>query len=518
MTDDPSLKILVVDDDPSTLEQVKRVFTGADREDAQVEGATRDGGLAAFRALRPHLLITDVAPSQISDYHLIDVLRASPASRDLPILVISADCDDQEAVRRLQRDYRVTFESKPIDLDRLTQALEALLFKTRQRAITANVSVPSLEDLRQQAERHPVPKSPRDVFDGATVQALDAVKVEAGKSKARRTPKPSAAVPPPIPTSRKLDSGKAEQRGQLTVGSLLGNYVIEEQLSGQKDRRAGRKAGAMGVVYRARHQELDKVVAIKALSRQVSQTPELYERFRREPQAASRIGHPNIVEIHHTGADAGSIYFVMEHLEGNDLAGEISQEGPLEIDRVLVIGIQICEALAAAHDAGLVHRDLKPGHIFLVQRGNVADLVKVLDFGVVKALKLEQGEDALTRPGVALGTPTYMAPEQGEARDYDHRVDIYALGVILYEMLTGRPPHPCTKLTEAIVRKASEPVVSPRGARPETPAVLEQAVMRALAYKADERQSSMAEIGEALRSLIRPDAVPPVLLVLDALK
>jgi serine/threonine-protein kinase len=275
----------------------------------------------------------------------------------------------------------------------------------------------------------------------------------------------------------------------------------------------------MGIVYRARHVELEKVVALKTLSPEVCQVPELHERFRREPQAASHIGHPNIIEILDAGgAPNGSIYFVMEYLNGKSLEDEIAGHVPMSIDRVIVIGIQICAALAAAHDVGLVHRDIKPRHIFLVERGNITDLVKVLDFGVVKNMKLDDDVDALTQPGVVLGTPTYMAPEQGDGQQFDHRIDIYSLGVVLYEMLTGKPPHPCQTLSEAIVRKATEPVVPARKLRREVPAALQKLVHRCLEYKASDRPQSAKQIGDELRELLVPDAIPPVLRMLEFLQ
>src|SRR5262249_55199329 len=152
-----------------------------------------------------------------------------------------------------------------------------------------------------------------------------------------------------------------------------------------------------------------------------------------------RIGHPNIVDVTDSGKTAdGSIYFVMEYLDGVDLATVIERQGALGVDRALRIGSQICRALAAAHTAGIIHRDLKPENVFLIVRDGSSDFVKVLDFGIAKSTEAEQARDKkLTQPGLAMGTPEYMAPEQAAGKAANERSDVYSVGAILYEMLTG---------------------------------------------------------------------------------
>src|SRR5262249_12687627 len=158
-----------------------------------------------------------------------------------------------------------------------------------------------------------------------------------------------------------------------------------------------------------------------------SRTPEVVERFRREARAASKIGHPNIVDVTDSGTTPdGNVYFVMEYLEGLELAKVIDEQGALEVGRALQIASQICRALAAAHAQGIIHRDLKPENVFLIARENTADFVKVLDFGIAKTAELEEArERKLTHPGMAMGTPEYMAPEQAAGKAYDHRIDVY---------------------------------------------------------------------------------------------
>ncbi|HTB59890.1 MAG TPA: serine/threonine-protein kinase, partial [Polyangia bacterium] len=192
--------------------------------------------------------------------------------------------------------------------------------------------------------------------------------------------------------------------------------------------------GGMGTVYAGEHVEIGKDVAIKILHPAYSTQQDLVERFRREARAASRIGHPHIIDVTDFGeTEDGCAYFVMEHLDGIDLADVLSHERRLAPERACKIATQICRALAAAHAAGVIHRDLKPENIFLVARDGQADFVKVLDFGIARSMGRAR---RLTNPGVAMGTPEYMAPEQAEGGAVDQRSDIYSVGALIYEMVS----------------------------------------------------------------------------------
>ena len=251
--------------------------------------------------------------------------------------------------------------------------------------------------------------------------------------------------------------------------------------------------GGMGKVYLAEHVEIGKRVALKVLHPSYSRMPDLVERFRREARAASKIGHPHIVDVTDSGTTAdGSAYFVMEYLEGVELGSVIEREGALDLARAIRVGTQICRALAAAHAAGIIHRDLKPENIFLTIRDGNADFVKVLDFGIAKTTEAEDlRERRLTSPGMAMGTPEYMAPEQAAGRPADARCDVYALGAILYEMLTGVPPYQGDNFMEILTKKATVDPVAPSHLRSTIPAVVSQLVMQAMARNPEDRPPSM---------------------------
>ncbi len=261
----------------------------------------------------------------------------------------------------------------------------------------------------------------------------------------------------------------------------------------------------MGTVYTASHVEIDKLVAVKVLHPVYSRMPDVVSRFRQEARAASRIGHPHIVEVFDSGTTSdGSVYFVMEYLEGMDLGKVLDEEKRLAVDRAIQIARQICEAVGAAHDAGIIHRDLKPENIFLISRDGDPDFVKVLDFGIAKNIELEEtSRQRLTNPGMAMGTPEYMAPEQAAGLPTDHRVDIYAAGAILYEMVVGNAPHAGANLMAVLSRKATEPVAPPREVRPDLPESLERLILWALRFDPGERPQSMAQMVYELTKLTR---------------
>jgi serine/threonine protein kinase len=280
----------------------------------------------------------------------------------------------------------------------------------------------------------------------------------------------------------------------LKPGTLLAKRYRVEELLGE---------GGMGRVYLATHAEIGKKVAVKVLHPSYGRMPDLVSRFRREARAATKIGHPHIVEVYDSGKTAdGSIYFVMEYLTGIDLADVLSTEGRLGVERAIRIGIQICEAVSTAHEAGIIHRDLKPENIYLTTREGTPDFVKVLDFGLAQSTGREESrKERLTNPGMAMGTPEYMAPEQAAGKKTDHRADVYAVGTLLYEMLVGTPPHMGDNIMEVFNRKAVEPVVPPREHRKAIPVALERVVLWALEYAAENRPQTMAQLSYELTKL-----------------
>src|SRR4051812_14489364 len=286
-----------------------------------------------------------------------------------------------------------------------------------------------------------------------------------------------AAVPVAARPAAPAVPGLAFPREEESLGGDFVGRVIDNRY------RVLRKIGegGMGTVYAAEHVEIGKIVAIKILHPRYSTEQELVERFRREARAASRIGHPNIIDVMDFGTtDDGCAYFIMEHLDGIDLADVLSHERRLDANRACQITIQICRALAAAHTAGVIHRDLKPENIFLVARDGEADFVKVLDFGVARSAGRSQ---RLTNPGIAMGTPEYMAPEQAAGGVVDHRGDIYSVGALLYEMITGQPP-----------QKRDGEMMGPRSLRLQVSEDLDRIVVRALAQDPAQRYQSMAQL------------------------
>src|SRR5688572_13622995 len=266
---------------------------------------------------------------------------------------------------------------------------------------------------------------------------------------------------------------------KLVGETLDGRYFIEKKIG----------EGGMGVVFSARHAVIERPLAIKVLKREVMRDAATIKRFVKEAQAASRIGHPNIVDVTDFGTTPdGMTFSVMEYVDGQTLGTALRHGAPFPMERALRVTAQIARALGAAHEKGIVHRDLKPENVFLIDRDNRPDFVKIVDFGIAKVQPVEGAEAGprLTRAGAVFGTPEYMAPEQAAGRgDTDHRVDVYALGTILYEMLVGKVPHKGNSMIRTIAMQMLDPIIPPSKAKPELaiPPGLDAIVMKALEKK-----------------------------------
>ena len=278
----------------------------------------------------------------------------------------------------------------------------------------------------------------------------------------------------------------------LVGHTLDGKYHLEARLG----------IGGMGTVYRARHLLIDRPVAVKVLNQRFVEDEAARTRFRREARAAGCLQHTNAVTVTDFGeSDDGYVYLVMELLEGRTLRDVLAKEAPLDAARSVSLMMQISAAVAAAHEAGIIHRDLKPANIFIVQRAEVPAVVKVLDFGIAKLAAESLDEDdpmTLTKVGAMIGTPRYMSPEQCDGAELTPAADVYSLGVILYEMLSGTVPFSGSTPLAIAMKHTAEVPRRPREFVPSIPLALEEVVLHTLEKRPQDRPADAAEFRKEL--------------------
>jgi len=310
---------------------------------------------------------------------------------------------------------------------------------------------------------------------------------------------PAPVAPASTPPSSHPTSYLPPAVDPLIGQTLAGRYAIQKKLG----------EGGMGAVYLATHNLLEKQVALKILHNEFARKPDLVERFMQEAKSASRIRHENVIDISDFGSTPeGLVFFAMELLKGHDLHEEVARARLagelLPWSRSKKIFLQICSALIAAHAQGIVHRDLKPENVYLIEFLGEPDFVKLLDFGIAKLTEVEEGGRKLTKTGMLFGTPEYMSPEQARGENVDHRVDVYAMGCILFQLVTGRVPFEADNFMGVLSLHLTEPPPSiPVDVfdRIGAPRDLAKVIDKALLKDRDQRWNTILELANAVRQV-----------------
>ena len=480
--------VLVVDDIEDNREVLRRRL---ERQGHAVEcAASGADAIAMLGAQAFDLVLLDVMMPGMDGYAVLERLKASPETRDIPVIMISALDDIASVVRCIERGAE-DYLPKPFDPVLLKARIGACLEKKRlrdrekaylkdvERVIGAARAVESgayqagaLADLAARADE--VGRLAR-VFDGMAtgVKAREA-RLKHQLDDLRQEIRAATA-------SGAAEAGPGEPA--LRTGDwFAGRYEILDTIG----------AGGMGVVYKARDQELGEEVAIKMLRPDILRGDDTaIERLKAETRLARRISHRNVVRTHDFGEHQGACYVTMEFVEGMTVRRLIETRGRLSVSAALAIAAQLADALDVAHRQGVVHRDIKPQNLLLDADG----VLKVMDFGVAR---LVEHTTVLTQAGMVVGTPSYMSPEQLLAEDVDGRSDLYSVGVVLYECLTGRLPFEAKTPVSLIAKLLHDEPAPPTTLNPEIPPALSALIMRLLAKSADVRPKNAAELGELL--------------------
>ena len=483
-------RILIVDDLEDNRAVLERRLR---RQGHSVESAA--GGRAALERLareRFDLVLLDVMMPDLDGLAVLERMKGDAGLRDIPVIMISALDDVASVVACIQRGAEDHL-TKPFDPVLLRARISACLEKKRLRDVELEYlsamgqviqAATAVEAGRYHAGTLAKVAGRTDEI-GRLARVFDAMANQV-KAREKRLSEQVDALRREIEEAKHTTrEATPRETPNLPTGQVFaGRFEILEEVG----------SGGMGMVYRALDRELGELVALKTLRPELLRDPALVERFKTEIRLARHISDKHVVRTHDLGERDGVYFLTMEYVEGITVRELLDTRGKLGVGSALAIAAQLSQSLIAAHDQGVIHRDIKPQNLLLDATG----MLKVMDFGVAR---LADGSGGLTEVGMLVGTPAYMAPEQLLSETFDERIDLYALGVVLFECLTGRLPFEGNSAVAVIARVIRETPPRPSSLNPEIPAVLDALVLRLLSKEPEQRPASAKELVRLLSEL-----------------